>query len=148
MKGDTRAASVIARRVAIVHMWQNGIPVRNISSRTGASVTTVYRWVRRWQEEGTVQTKAYRRKPRTNNWQREVIMTASTISNFTKNQDVKARTVSLAPKLPICLIPGENDIYLWLSEISKLIYVYQHSLVHSLREYIDSDCFSSKHISI
>lgn len=56
-KSSTRAA-----RAKMVWYWQAGIPVRDISHHTGVSVTTVYRWVRRWQEEGSVETRSYRRK--------------------------------------------------------------------------------------
>lgn len=38
--------------------------LRAIARRTGASVTTVYRWIRRWQREGHVFTRARGCKPR------------------------------------------------------------------------------------
>lgn len=60
----SRNRTLIAERVRLVWMWLTGLSVQQISSETGASVTTVYRWLRRWQEEGTLQTKSYRRAPR------------------------------------------------------------------------------------
>lgn len=47
--------------------------LRAIARRTGASVTTVYRWIRRWQREGHVFTRARGCKPRTWNSHTPVI---------------------------------------------------------------------------
>lgn len=47
--------------------------LRAIARCTGASVTTVYRWIRRWQREGHVLTRTRGCKPRTWNSQRSVI---------------------------------------------------------------------------
>ncbi|KAK4318021.1 hypothetical protein Pmani_010973 [Petrolisthes manimaculis] len=38
-------------RARIVKLWIIGMPARIISLHTGASVSTVYRWVRRWQRK-------------------------------------------------------------------------------------------------
>lgn len=37
------------RRALIVWLWLAGCRVRDISIRTGTSVSTVYRWLKRWQ---------------------------------------------------------------------------------------------------
>lgn len=47
----------ISTRKKMVWMWYYGFPVRSIAQVTGASTTTVYRWIRRWQEEGHVTTR-------------------------------------------------------------------------------------------
>ncbi|ROT79300.1 Variant Ionotropic Glutamate Receptor [Penaeus vannamei] len=44
-------------RYAIVRLWQSGLSARLIADETGTSTTTVYRWVRRWQEDGNVENK-------------------------------------------------------------------------------------------
>ncbi|KAK3893555.1 hypothetical protein Pcinc_002620 [Petrolisthes cinctipes] len=80
----TNIASVLFKRARIVQLWQKGVAVRNISRKTGASVTTVYRWIRRWKEEGTLKTKSYRRRPRAAAWQREVVTAASSSTVFVK----------------------------------------------------------------
>ncbi|KAK4325080.1 hypothetical protein Pmani_004236 [Petrolisthes manimaculis] len=80
----TNIASVLFKRARIVQLWQKGMAVRNISRKTGASVTTVYRWIRRWKEEGTLKTKRYRRRPRAAAWQREVGTAASSSTVFVK----------------------------------------------------------------
>lgn len=57
--------SVLTERANIVWLWLNGMTARDISAKSRASVSTVYRWIRRWQEEGTVATRPYRRHPQT-----------------------------------------------------------------------------------
>lgn len=37
--------------VTIVRLWTAGMPARVISCYTGASISTVYRWIRWWQEK-------------------------------------------------------------------------------------------------
>lgn len=49
----------MAERVLMVWMWAHGASPRDISSRTKTSASTVYRWLRRWQEEGTLETRQY-----------------------------------------------------------------------------------------
>lgn len=44
-------------RARFVLMWAEGMSLRAIARHTGASVTTVYRWIRRWQYEGHVNTR-------------------------------------------------------------------------------------------
>ena len=44
-------------RAGFVWLWASGMPVRDIAVRSGTSVTTVYRWIRRWQREGHVNTR-------------------------------------------------------------------------------------------
>lgn len=56
--------AVLTRRAMFVRMWMDGLSARHISRKTGSSVTTVYRWIHRWQQEGNVNTKLRRRKPR------------------------------------------------------------------------------------
>ncbi|KAK8384715.1 hypothetical protein O3P69_014351 [Scylla paramamosain] len=45
-------------------MWLGGKSARTISSETGTSICTVYRWIRRWREEGNVDSRPYRGKRR------------------------------------------------------------------------------------
>lgn len=59
-RGRRRQADVNAR-LRMVWLWLAGLSVREVSCHMRVSVTTVYRWVRRWQEEGTVKTRSYRR---------------------------------------------------------------------------------------
>lgn len=46
-------------RLKMVRMWMEGKSVRAISQETGSSLPTVHRWLRRWQREGTVETRTY-----------------------------------------------------------------------------------------
>lgn len=54
----------VSDRARFVVMWLEGVSIREIAVRTGISVTTVYRWLRRWQREGTVSTRPRSGRPR------------------------------------------------------------------------------------
>lgn len=47
----------ITQRSKIVWMWISGQSARCIAQETHTSVSTVYRWIRRWEREGSVSTK-------------------------------------------------------------------------------------------
>ena len=48
---------VNAFRKRLIWLWLAGLSAREISCYTGASVSTVYRWVRRWQTGGSLESK-------------------------------------------------------------------------------------------
>lgn len=50
-------------RVEFVWLWASGVPVRDIAIRSHTSVTTVYRWIRRYQREGHVNTRPRSGRP-------------------------------------------------------------------------------------
>lgn len=52
-----------SRRSRIVMLWVAGLTTREVSEQTGASVSTVHRWVRRWQDTGTVRAKPISGRP-------------------------------------------------------------------------------------
>lgn len=52
------------QRARMVWMWVGGQSARTIAQATGASVSTVYRWIRRWEQEGNIHTR-----PRTGKYQ-------------------------------------------------------------------------------
>lgn len=56
---NAHSRTIMADRLVMVWMWLNGASARRISSHTGASVSTVYRWIRRWNDEGTLETRPY-----------------------------------------------------------------------------------------
>ncbi|XP_071540828.1 glutamate receptor 4-like [Panulirus ornatus] len=47
-------------RAQFVLMWVEGVSARDIAVETGASVSTVYRWIRRWQRDGSISTRRRR----------------------------------------------------------------------------------------
>ncbi|XP_068250122.1 probable glutamate receptor [Palaemon carinicauda] len=53
------AQTSINERSKMIWMWLNGIRVRNISVSMGTSQGTVYRWIRRWREKGTLDSKSH-----------------------------------------------------------------------------------------
>ncbi|KAK7067544.1 hypothetical protein SK128_021679, partial [Halocaridina rubra] len=54
---------IMQTRAQIIWMWFFGESVRRISWATGVSQTTVYRWIRRWQREGHVNTRPRTGRP-------------------------------------------------------------------------------------
>lgn len=64
----TNSQAVVAERSKIVLLWMGGTSAKLISKQTGASLSTVYRWIRRWQEEGSVKTRPYHRRLRSTPW--------------------------------------------------------------------------------
>ncbi|KAG7162400.1 Glutamate receptor ionotropic, kainate 1-like 1 [Homarus americanus] len=110
MRGEAPCNSeVIATRAKIVWMWLTGMSARQISRKSGASVTTVYRWIRRWQEEGTVATRPYRRRPRTSSWELEVAAAAASQSQpATSYRIMVAVTVTVVSASTVfCQFVGE-----------------------------------------
>lgn len=61
---SSQSLTVYADRLRMVWLWLRGKSARQIALETGASLCTVYRWVRRWQEEGNVETRPYRGRSR------------------------------------------------------------------------------------
>lgn len=58
------APHVITERARIIGMLESGNTSREIARMTGLHVSTVNRWIRRWQEEGNVRTKPRSGRPR------------------------------------------------------------------------------------
>lgn len=52
----------ITERTSFILLWMAGLSLRAIAEKMGTSATTVRRWVRRWQREGTLCSKKTRRK--------------------------------------------------------------------------------------
>ncbi|KAK4326019.1 hypothetical protein Pmani_003442 [Petrolisthes manimaculis] len=51
-------------RAKFIWLWVKGNSARNIAKETGTSVTTVYRWIRRWRERGVVENRPRSGRPR------------------------------------------------------------------------------------
>lgn len=49
-------------RTSFILLWMTGLSLRAIAEKMGTSATTVRRWVRRWQREGTLCSKKTKRK--------------------------------------------------------------------------------------
>ncbi|KAK4322230.1 hypothetical protein Pmani_007028 [Petrolisthes manimaculis] len=64
----SNSPAILAERARIVWLWLGGASVRSISQQTGASLSVVYRWIHRWQEEGSVRTRPYHRDLRRLRW--------------------------------------------------------------------------------
>lgn len=54
----------MAERMRFVLRWQNGQSARVIAEESGTSVATVCRWLRRWKNEGNINTKNKSGRPR------------------------------------------------------------------------------------
>lgn len=56
--------SVIADRGRIICMWENVTPDSKIAEQTGFAQSPVYRWMERWQTEGSLETRPRSGRPR------------------------------------------------------------------------------------
>lgn len=59
----------VGRRIRIVSLWLEGLTAQDISVKSGVSVSTVYRWIRRWQKEGSIKSWSSQARLRTRSWQ-------------------------------------------------------------------------------
>lgn len=75
MSTRTKKRMVRNERVRIVWMWLDGMSVKETAHLTGASVSTVYRWIRRWREEGTVESKKYHGGRHSTSWKEMMSVT-------------------------------------------------------------------------
>lgn len=99
----SNSPAVLAERARIVWLWLCGSSVKSISQQTGASLSVVYRWIHRWQEEGSVRNRPYHRRLRKVRWiddQRQTapeMMNSSLIPTKEKNSLVsKQQPITLA----------------------------------------------------
>lgn len=58
----------LAERARIVWLWLGGASARSISQQIGTSLSVVYRWIHRWQDEGSIKTRPYHRRLRRVRW--------------------------------------------------------------------------------
>ncbi|KAK4299457.1 hypothetical protein Pmani_028270 [Petrolisthes manimaculis] len=54
---QAKSKSVTTDRTRIMWLWLAGYTARDIAAETGTSLSTVYRWIRRWEKEGTLVTR-------------------------------------------------------------------------------------------
>ncbi|XP_066946009.1 glutamate receptor ionotropic, delta-1-like [Macrobrachium rosenbergii] len=59
----SRKLQKLEARRRMIHLRENGVPVRDISIKCGYSTTTVYRWIRRWQREKSISDRQKRLQP-------------------------------------------------------------------------------------
>lgn len=98
--------TLVAARACIVWLWLDGASARAISRQTGASLSTVYRWVRRWQEEGTVETKPYHRRLRRNPWSdSNKLLRAGTPRGKNRNKLEKISNITLGKETQFAETP-------------------------------------------
>lgn len=60
---ETRTTTV-ADRTLIVWLWERGTPPRTIACNVSTSLTTVYRWIRRWRQDRSLRNKQPIRRQR------------------------------------------------------------------------------------
>lgn len=56
--------TALGDRAKFIWLWVKGNSARSIAKETGTSVTTVYRWIRRWRHGGVVENKPRCGRPR------------------------------------------------------------------------------------
>ena len=55
---------VITDRAKIIALWERNLPVSVTARQTGFHRSTVHKWIRRWQQEGSVRTKPRSGRPK------------------------------------------------------------------------------------
>ncbi|KAG7162331.1 putative variant ionotropic glutamate receptor-like 5, partial [Homarus americanus] len=50
--------TALNERARIIRLWVDGTSARAIAQTTGTSASTVYRWIHRWEQEGSINTKS------------------------------------------------------------------------------------------
>lgn len=91
----SNSPAVMAERAKIVLLWLGGSSARSISQQTGASLSTVYRWIHRWQEEGSVETKPYQRRLRKVQWNdKKCLKRKNMVETFLKSAKGERITVT------------------------------------------------------
>lgn len=72
--------AVLIERARIVCLWLGGASARSISQETGVSLSVVYRWIHRWQEEGSIKSRPYNRRLRKVRWSNDNGLTTNAAS--------------------------------------------------------------------
>lgn len=98
-------------RIMIVKMWLNGVPAREIARKFGKSSTTVYKWIRRFRHEGSVDTwqrKMGKGSRKDSDGDSTTLMSSSKFLKFGCGSETNPRTSSGCPDLRI-FSPQQND---------------------------------------
>lgn len=99
-----------AERTHFVLMWMAGMSSRAIARETGKSVTTVCRWIRRWRQNGNVNTRPRCGRPRTSERRKAV----QSVQTSPQQPVVEPQTDGLCHLS--CCRPGSENYYYPLSE--------------------------------
>ncbi|XP_064120803.1 uncharacterized protein LOC135225396 [Macrobrachium nipponense] len=75
--GRADSPEVIAERGRIIGLSESGATVTNIAHRIGRSVKMVRKWIRRWEEEGSVKTKPRSGRPRATSPRTDALIVAA-----------------------------------------------------------------------
>ncbi|KAK3874482.1 hypothetical protein Pcinc_020593 [Petrolisthes cinctipes] len=71
--------TVLLERAKLVRLWLAGASARSISQQIGVSLSVVYRWIHRWQEQGSIKTRPYNRRLRKVRWTKTHGLTTANI---------------------------------------------------------------------
>lgn len=63
-EGRANSSRIIGDRGRIIGRWEGGMTPRAIAEELGLHRSTVYKWINRWQEEGSVRTKPRSGRPK------------------------------------------------------------------------------------
>lgn len=73
----TSKPEAMMHRANIIWMWASGRSVRDIARENSTSITTVYRWIRRWNCEGTIDSRPRTGRPRITTVQEDAAILAA-----------------------------------------------------------------------
>lgn len=70
VRGNSCRATALSERALMVWQWERGWSPRVIAQQANTSLTTVYKWIRRWRQDGSVKNRPRTGRPRINPRQR------------------------------------------------------------------------------
>lgn len=118
---NAHSRTIMADRFVMVWMWLNGASARRISIHTGASISTVYRWIRRWHDEGTLETRPYCG-----------IHMASDKRNSLYSDNLNELRLSTTPTLPFSVINFPSHAGTKFTSDSELDYLKMDLILHHI----------------
>lgn len=65
-----------SERAKFIYLWMEGKPVKEIAKDAGTSTTTVYRWIRRWRNEGAIESRPRSGRPRVTSREEDFAITS------------------------------------------------------------------------
>lgn len=118
--------AVLIERARIVCLWLGGASARSISQETGVSLSVVYRWIHRWQEEGTIKSRPYNRRLRKVRWSND---NGLTTTNVIHAASTPRKLPQLPQKIPLpqtALMPLNSTATKQPKASMENYYAFQH----------------------
>lgn len=128
----------IGDRARFVWLWVRGMSAGTIAQETGTSVTTVYRWLRRWRRHGSIDSVPRSGRPRITSREEDaaIVHTAKSLSLLTLDEIKRTLQLKCSSKTILrrlqenslsCCQPVSSASRLWLNDINQNVPIYQEN---------------------